>query len=160
MTPPEKIECPLCLGKGELTRAEVLDRLGMKDITRVAQLSASETFRLLQSQYRQDGEALWARFEYELAKRINEAEQPNAAKVQELEALLKVSKERSAIEIQRIRTDLEAKLRSEQSDKEDSRRKIEGYLAELFVSASAIRNSKGKCQRQPGVERLKNSASR
>jgi hypothetical protein len=27
---PEAIECPLCLGKGELSRTEVLERLGMK----------------------------------------------------------------------------------------------------------------------------------
>ena len=36
---PEGIECPLCLGKGELSRTEVLERLGMKDFARVAQLS-------------------------------------------------------------------------------------------------------------------------
>jgi hypothetical protein len=30
---PETIECPLCLGRGQLTRAEVLERLGMKDFT-------------------------------------------------------------------------------------------------------------------------------
>ncbi len=43
----EAIECPLCLGKGELSRTEVLERLGMKDFTRVAQLSAEEAIRLL-----------------------------------------------------------------------------------------------------------------
>jgi NAD(P)-dependent dehydrogenase (short-subunit alcohol dehydrogenase family) len=48
--------------------AEVLDRLGVKDFARVAQLPAKEAFRLLQVQYRQDGEAPWARFEAELAK--------------------------------------------------------------------------------------------
>ena len=49
LVPPtsDTIECPLCLGSGELTRAEVLDRLGVKDIARVAQLSAEEAFRLL-----------------------------------------------------------------------------------------------------------------
>jgi hypothetical protein len=127
----ETIECPLCLGAGELTRAEVLDRLGVKDSARVAQLSAEETFRLLQSQYRQDGEALWARFECELARRLSEAEQQQAAKVQELEAVIKVSKERSALESECIRAELGARLRSEQSDKEDFRRRIEEYLSEL-----------------------------
>jgi hypothetical protein len=39
--PTESIECPLCLGAGELKRAEILDRLGVKDFARVAQLSAS-----------------------------------------------------------------------------------------------------------------------
>jgi hypothetical protein len=43
----ENIECPLCLGEGNLKRTEVLDRLGVKDFARVAQLSAEEAFRLL-----------------------------------------------------------------------------------------------------------------
>src|ERR1017187_4733348 len=30
-TLPETIECPLCVGRGTLTRTEVLERLGMKD---------------------------------------------------------------------------------------------------------------------------------
>ena len=47
----EKIECPLCCGAGELSRAEILDRLGVKDFARVAQLSAEEAFRLLQSKH-------------------------------------------------------------------------------------------------------------
>jgi hypothetical protein len=71
---PDNIECPLCLGAGELTRSEILDRLGVRDFARVAQLSAEEAFRLLQSQYRQDGELLWSRFESELVKRTSEAE--------------------------------------------------------------------------------------
>src|SRR5664279_1397517 len=36
-TLPETIECPLCVGKGTLTRTEVLERLGTKDLARVAQ---------------------------------------------------------------------------------------------------------------------------
>jgi predicted nuclease with TOPRIM domain len=103
----------------------------VKDFARVAQLSAEEAFRLLQGQYRQDGEALWARFECELARRLGDAEQQHGSRVQELEALIKVSKERSILDNQRIRTELEAKLRSEHLDKEDFRRKIEEYLLEL-----------------------------
>jgi hypothetical protein len=38
--PTETIECPLCSGAGELKRTEVLNRLGVKDFARVAQLSA------------------------------------------------------------------------------------------------------------------------
>ncbi len=49
--PDEAIECPLCLGKGTLKRTEVLDRLGVKDFARVAQLSAEEAFRLLQNRH-------------------------------------------------------------------------------------------------------------
>ena len=46
--PTETIECPLCSGAGKLKRTEILDRLGMRDVARVAQLSAEEAFRLLQ----------------------------------------------------------------------------------------------------------------
>jgi hypothetical protein len=66
---PNNIECPLCLGAGALTRAEVLDRLGVKDFARVAQLSAEEAFRLLQQKHKQDEQNVWGRFETELAKR-------------------------------------------------------------------------------------------
>src|ERR1700758_5843059 len=69
---PEVIECPLCAGAGELSRAEILDRLGAKDVTRVAQLSAEEAFRLLQNRYDREHQSAWSRFETELAKRVAE----------------------------------------------------------------------------------------
>jgi predicted nuclease with TOPRIM domain len=69
---PEVIECPLCSGEGELTRAEILDRLGVKDFARVAQLSADEAFRLLRSKHDRDNQSTWSRFEAELAKRTAE----------------------------------------------------------------------------------------
>jgi hypothetical protein len=69
---PEVIECPLCSGEGELTRAEILDRLGVKDFARVAQLSAEEAFRLLQQKQSNDHQNAWSRFEMELAKRTAE----------------------------------------------------------------------------------------
>ena len=68
----EKIDCPLCCGAGELTRAEILDRLGVKDFARVAQLSAEEAFRLLQQKHSNDHQNAWSRFETELAKRTAE----------------------------------------------------------------------------------------
>jgi hypothetical protein len=70
--PNEKIECPLCAGAGELTRAEILDRLGAKDFARVAQLSAEEAFRLLQNRHDHEHQTAWSRFETELAKRTGE----------------------------------------------------------------------------------------
>src|SRR5579859_5982939 len=109
----------------------MLDRLGVKDFARVAQLSAEEAFRLLHAQYRYDGEALWARFECELTRRVSEEEQQHLARVQELEAQIKLSKQQSAFEGQHIRAELEARLRSEQGYKEDFRRRIEEYLSEL-----------------------------
>lgn len=65
----DKIECPLCAGAGQLTRAEVLDRLGVKDFARVAQLSAEEAFRLLTQKHRHEEQSAWSRFETELARR-------------------------------------------------------------------------------------------
>jgi hypothetical protein len=68
----ESIECPLCSGAGELTRAEILDRLGVRDFARVAQLSAEEAFRLLQSKHDREHQLSWSRFETELSKRVAE----------------------------------------------------------------------------------------
>src|SRR5579864_3744192 len=70
--PTETIECPLCSGAGKLKRTEVLDRLGVKDFARVAQLSAEEAFRLFQNKHNHEYESAWARFETELAKRTTE----------------------------------------------------------------------------------------
>ena len=68
----ETIECPLCSGAGKLKRTEVLDRLGMRDAARVAQLSAEEAFRLFTQKHDRDQQNGWARFETELAKRTAE----------------------------------------------------------------------------------------
>ena len=68
----ETIECPLCSGAGELTRAAVLDRLGVRDFARVAQLSAEEAFRLLQTKHDHERQTVWLRFDAELAKRTAE----------------------------------------------------------------------------------------
>lgn len=70
--PTETIECPLCNGAGELSRAEILDRLGVRDFARVAQLSAEEAFRLLQNKHDREHQSAWSRFEVELAKRTSE----------------------------------------------------------------------------------------
>ena len=70
----ETIACPLCLGEGKLRRTEVLERLGVRDFARVAQLSAEEAFRLVQQKHSSDNEHVWARFEAELTKRTAEIE--------------------------------------------------------------------------------------
>jgi SMC interacting uncharacterized protein involved in chromosome segregation len=71
-SPTESIECPLCSGAGRLKRSEVLDRLGVKDFARVAQLSAEEAFRLLQSKHDREHQTAWSRFDVELVKRTAE----------------------------------------------------------------------------------------
>ena len=68
----ERLECPLCCGAGELSRAEILDRLGVKDFARVAQLSAEEAFRLLQQRHDREHQSAWSKFESELTKRTAE----------------------------------------------------------------------------------------
>lgn len=80
----ETIDCPLCLGEGELKRTEILDRLGVKDFARVAQLSAEEAFRLLQRQHGNDSQQAWTRFESELTKRTAEIELRHRSEIQAL----------------------------------------------------------------------------
>jgi hypothetical protein len=85
-TLPEAIECPLCLGKGRLGRTEMLERLGMKDHARVAQLSAEEAVRLLVARDKDAEQSRWARFESELAKRTSEVTGRYNAELQKLQA--------------------------------------------------------------------------
>ena len=99
---PEVIECPLCCGAGELSRAEILDRLGVRDFARVAQLSAEEAFRLLQQKHSNDHQNAWSRFETELAKRTAE-----------------------------ISERLKDELRLAISEKESLSRRVQDYLREL-----------------------------
>ena len=100
--PTETIECPLCSGAGKLKRTEVLDRLGVKDFARVAQLSAEEAFRLLQSKHDHEHQSAWARFETELAKRTAE-----------------------------IRDQHKDELRAAQSERDDLTRRVEDCLREV-----------------------------
>jgi len=58
----------LCNGGGKLKRTEVLDRLGVKDFARVAQLSAEEAFRLLLEKHAEDQQHIWLRFETEIQR--------------------------------------------------------------------------------------------
>ena len=98
----EKIECPLCSGAGELSRAEILDRLGVKDFARVAQLSAEEAFRLLQNRHDREHQLSWSRFEAELTKRTVE-----------------------------LREQHKDALRSAQSERDDLTHRVEACLREL-----------------------------
>ena len=136
--PTDAIECPLCLGEGQLKRTEVLDRLGVKDFARVAQLSAEEAFRLLLQKHNHDEQTVWARFETELAKRTAEIErrhgdqlQPLVVRIKELESAANVSVEQKALEVERVRTELEGKLRSEHSQTVDLNRRVEDYFREI-----------------------------
>jgi hypothetical protein len=76
----------LCLGKGELSRTEVLERLGMKDFARVAQLSAEEAIRLVLNKEKDAEQARWAKFDGELSRRLAEVTGKHAAELQRLQA--------------------------------------------------------------------------
>ena len=134
----ENMECPLCLGEGKLKRTEVLDRLGVKDFARVAQLSAEEAFRLLQQKHTHDHRDAWARFESELARRTAEIEQRQRDELQtlgdrlkEFESAARVADERKALDVQRVRAELETKLRAGESQREDLNRRVEDYFREI-----------------------------
>ena len=136
--PTDAIECPLCLGEGKLKRTEVLDRLGVKDFARVAQLSAEEAFRLLLQKHNHDEQDVWARFETELTKRTAEIERrhgdqlhPLVMRIKELESATNVSVEQKALEVERVRTELEGKLHSEHSQTVDLNRRVEDYFKEI-----------------------------
>ena len=113
-----RIECPLCLGEGKLKRSEVLDRLGVKDFARVAQLSAEEAFRMLLSKHKQDEQNVWLRFEAELAKRTSDIAQRHrdelhalTARTKELEAAARVAEQQQVLEIQHANRRVEDSLR-------------------------------------------------
>jgi len=136
--PTDAIECPLCLGEGNLKRTEVLDRLGVKDFARVAQLSAEEAFRLLLQKHHRDEQTVWARLETELTKRTAEIEQRHRNELQtlggrlkEFESAARVADERKALDVQQVRAELETKLRSEHSQKQDLTRRVEDYFKEI-----------------------------
>ena len=69
-----------------LKRTEILDRLGVKDFARVAQLSAEEAFRLLQQKHSDDSQQVWARFEIELTRRTARIELSHKSELQALAA--------------------------------------------------------------------------
>jgi hypothetical protein len=132
------MECPLCMGEGKLKRSEVLDRLGVKDFARVAQLSAEEAFRLLQHRHAHDNQEVWARFETELAKRTTEIKQRHGEELQvlgsritELQSAANISHKEKVLEVQYMRAELEEKLRLEKAQKDDLNRRVEDFLREV-----------------------------
>ena len=85
----------------------MLDRLGVKDFARVAQLSAEEAFRLLQQKHKQDEQSVWARFETELARRTSDITERHR---DELHAL-RTAEQEKAHEIERANRRVEDSLR-------------------------------------------------
>jgi hypothetical protein len=123
---PNNIECPLCLGAGALTRAEVLDRLGVRDFARVAQLSAEEAFRLLQKKHKQDEQSVWARFETLLTKRTADITEWHK---DELHALRTTAQEK-AHEIERANRRVEDTLR-EVAELQEKNHELESQMSKV-----------------------------
>src|ERR1039458_671893 len=111
---------------GKLKRTEVLDRLGVKDFARVAQLSAEEAFRLLQQKHKQDEQSVWARFETELTKRTAEIEQRHR---DELHTLRAVEQEK-AHEIEHANRRVEDTLR-EMGELRDRNHELEAQMSKV-----------------------------
>jgi hypothetical protein len=179
---PEKMQCPLCLGEGSISRAEVLDRLGMKDFARVAQLSAEEAMRLLLKQEKQSEQTRWQKFEVELTKRLADVTQRHQAelgklqtekneiairlkefeknsaaalgnakeqerlatekqvqlqltklngRIAELEAVQKLAEQQKAIEVNRVKAELQAALNIEKATSVDLDRRVKTFADEL-----------------------------
>jgi hypothetical protein len=178
----DNIECPLCLGQGQLTRVEVLERLNMRDSARVAQLSAEEALRLLLKEHKSEENTLWLRFETELAKRITEVTSKHRIEVQslqteksglaltlaeleknqdvllkntkdserlaaekrlqdqivslngkvsDLQATTKLFEQQKAVDLERIKLQLQGEITAKKSDNSDLTRKVESYLREV-----------------------------
>lgn len=126
------------MGVGSLKRTEVLDRLGVKDFARVAQLSAEEAFRLLQQKNTNDHQSAWSRFENELTKRTTEIEQRYrdelrmvGGRIKELESAARVAEELHALDVQLGHADAEARLLTAQSQNADLSRRVEDCLREV-----------------------------
>ena len=155
----ETIECPLCLGEGKLKRTEILDRLGVRDFARVAQLSAEEAIRLLLSKHQQDEQNVWARFESELARRTAEIAQhhkdelnAHIARTKELEVAARIAEQRMAHEIAHANRRVEdtlrevAKLQERNHELETQMSKVarQGKLEELSFEEE-VRTWPGMC---------------
>jgi len=135
--PTESIECPLCLGAGALTRAEILDRLGVRDFARVAQLSAEEDFRVLQHKHTHDHQTVWSRFETELNKRTTEIELRHndelhslIARTKELEAGARIIEQQKAREIDHANRRVEDSLR-EAAELRERNHELEAQMSKV-----------------------------
>ena len=125
---PEAIESPLCLSKGELSRAEVLERLGMKDAARVAQLSAEEAIRLLVAKEKDGEQARWAKFEAELARWLAEVTGNHSAELQKL----RTEKEELVVRLEECRKSASATLENaKQQERLAAERELQEQAAAL-----------------------------
>jgi hypothetical protein len=116
----------LCLGEGKLKRTELLDRLGVKDFARVAQLSAEEAIRLLLQKHNQDEQNVWARFETELARRTADIAERHRDELQ----ALRTAEQQRAHEVESVSRRVEDSLR-EVGDLRERNHQLESELSKV-----------------------------
>jgi hypothetical protein len=145
----DNIECPLCLGQGQLTRAEVLERLGMKDFARIAQLSAEEAFRLLLKEHKDEENSLWLRFENELTKRLSDV---TAKHKNELQAL-QTAKAALEIRLNEFQKNQDAALKNaKQSERLDAEKQLQDQIVTLNGKISDLEAKSKLFEQQKSVE--------
>lgn len=145
----DNIECPLCLGQGQLTRAEVLERLGMKDFARIAQLSAEEAFRLLLKEHKDEENTLWLRFENELTKRLNEVTQKHKNELQALQTA------KAALEVRmtEFQKNQDAALKNaKQSERLDAEKQLQQQIVTLNGKISELQAKSQLFEQQKKLE--------
>ena len=146
---PEAIECPLCLGKGSLSRTEVLERLGMKDFARVAQLSAEEAIRLILRKEKDGEQARWAKFDAELARRLAEVTGTHSAELQRLQA----EKSELAARLEEFEKNASATLdNARQQERLAAERELQRQLAALTKRIAELEAAQKLAEEQKKAE--------
>jgi hypothetical protein len=146
---PETIECPLCLGKGELSRMEVLERLGMRDYARVAQLSAEEAIRLIMKREKDAEQSRWAKFESELTRRLAEATATHNAELQSLQA----EKSELAARLKGLEKSAAATLdNARQEERLAAEKELQKQLAALAKQIAELEAAQGLAEEQKKAE--------
>lgn len=145
----DNIECPLCLGQGQLTRSEVLERLGMKDFARVAQLSAQEALRLLLMEHKDEENTLWLRFEAELTRRLNEVTLKHKTEIQALQ------KEKGTLEVRlgEFQNNQETLLKNTKAtERLDAEKQLQDKIVSLNGEISTLAATTALFEQQKAVE--------
>jgi hypothetical protein len=146
---PEAIECPLCLGKGMLSRTEVLERLGMKDFARVAQLSAEEAIRLVLKKEKDAEQARWAKFDAELARRVAEVTGKHSAELQKLQT----EKSELAARLKGLESSASATLgNARQEERLAAEKELQKQLAALTKQIAELEAAQGLAEEQKDAE--------
>jgi len=152
---PDAIECPLCLGRGELGRTEVFERLGMRDYARVAQLTAEEAIRLIMRKEKDAEQSRWAKFESELARRLAEVTDKHKAELQRLQT----EKNEAAVRLEEFQKSASTTLaNARQQERLATERELQKQLAVLTRQVAELEAAQRLAHQQKDaeIEKVKN----